>query len=45
MVLFETLKRIFEKTKNESYVRKAVALGWISKGQYEVITGMGFAQK
>lgn len=35
--MFETLKRIYDKTKKESYLVNAVAKGWITEDEKEEI--------
>lgn len=37
MVMFETLKRIYDKTRDEKYLTNAVAKGWITEEQKEAI--------
>lgn len=37
--MFETIKRLYGKTKNDTLVKNAVVKGWITAGQYKVITG------
>lgn len=37
--MFETIKRLYAKTKNTVLVANAVAKGWITAEQYEKITG------
>ena len=37
--MFETIKRLYTKTKNESIVANAVKKGWITEEQYKEITG------
>lgn len=37
--MFETIKRLYAKTKNESIVANAVKKGWITEAQYKEITG------
>lgn len=39
--MFETLKRIYNKTKKESYLVNAVSKGWITeKEKEEIITSI-----
>lgn len=41
--MFETVKRIYDKTRNKTYVRNAVARkGWITAEQYRLITGEAY---
>lgn len=37
--MFETIKRIYNKTGNKEVVGNAVLKGWITPDEYEVITG------
>lgn len=37
--MFETIKRLYAKTKDKSVVANAVKKGWITVGQYAIITG------
>lgn len=37
--MFETIKRLYVKTKNKSLVSNAVKKGWITDVQYQEITG------
>lgn len=37
MVMYETIKRIFEKTKNEDAVARAVAKEWITQADGDSI--------
>lgn len=41
--MFETIKRIYNKTGNKDAVRNAVLKGWITPEEYEVITGEAYA--
>lgn len=41
--MFETIKRIYNKTGNKDAVRNAVVKGWITAEEYEVITGEIYA--
>lgn len=41
--MFETIKRLFAKTSNETVVKNAVKKGWISEEQFEEITGKAYA--
>lgn len=41
--MFETIKRIYNKTGNKEAVRNAVLKGWITAEEYEVITGEIYA--
>ena len=37
--MFETIKRLFNKTNDFTIVRNAVVKGWITVEQYVLITG------
>ena len=37
--MFETIKRLYAKTKSKVLVANAVARGWITAKQYQQITG------
>lgn len=37
--MFETIKRLYAKTKNKHIVSNAVKKGWITAEQYKEITG------
>lgn len=37
--MYNTIKRLYEKTKNTNIVKNAVIKGWITINQYEEITG------
>ena len=37
--MFNTVKRLYEKTKDATVVANAVKKGWITADQYEEITG------
>lgn len=37
--MFETIKRIYNKTGNKEAVKNAVLKGWITPEEYEAITG------
>ena len=40
--MFYTMRRIYKKTKNKTYLDKAVKLGWITTDQEnEIITEVG----
>ena len=44
--MFETIKRLYEKTKNKDIVKAAVEkqpVPWITKEQYQEITGEVYA--
>lgn len=40
--MFETIKRLYAKTNNDSLVRNAVKKGWITAEQYKEITGKSY---
>lgn len=37
--MFQTVKRLFERTRDTLIVRNAVLKGWLTKEQYTEITG------
>ena len=37
--MFETIKRLYTKSRNETIVANAVAKGWITKEQHTEIVG------
>jgi hypothetical protein len=37
--MYRTIKRIYDKTGDIEYVKKAVAKGWITEEEYKDITG------
>lgn len=37
--MFETIKRLYVKTKNIVLVENAVKKGWITEAEYKIITG------
>lgn len=37
--MFETIKRLYAKSRNEAIVANAVAKGWITNEQYTEIVG------
>ena len=37
--MFQTVKRLFERTRDTLIVRNAVMKGWLTKEQYTEITG------
>lgn len=37
--MFETIKRLYARTNNETLVSNAVKKGWITEEQYKEITG------
>ena len=41
--MFETIKRLYDKTRNKTLVANAVAKGWITAEQYKQITGEAYA--
>ena len=41
--MFETIKRLYEKTGDKTLVANAVKKGWITKEQYKEITGKAYA--
>ena len=41
--MFETIKRLYAKTKNATVVANAVKKGWISEAEYQEITGQAYA--
>ena len=40
--MFETIKRLYAKTKNKDIVSNAVKKGWITAEQYKKITGLDY---
>lgn len=43
--MFETIKRLYEKTNDKTVVASAVKKGWITKEQYKEITGESYPAK
>ena len=41
--MYATIKRLYAKTNNITVVENAVKKGWITKEQYESITGQAYA--
>ena len=41
--MFETIKRLYNKTKNVAIVANAVKKGWITETEYQEITGEVYA--
>ena len=41
--MFETIKRLYAKTGDETLVANAVKKGWITEEQYEEITGEDYS--
>ena len=41
--MFETIKRLYAKTGDETVVANAVKKGWITKEQYKEITGKTYS--
>lgn len=37
--MFQTIKRLYDKTKNKAVVKNAVSKGWITADDYKLITG------
>jgi hypothetical protein len=37
--MYQTVSRLYTKTKNTTVVRNAVKKGWITKADYKTITG------
>lgn len=37
--MFESVKRLYEKTKNKTIVKNAVIKGWLTSEEYKTITG------
>lgn len=40
--MFETIKRLYAKTKDKTLVANAVKKTWITKEQYQEITGKAY---
>lgn len=40
--MYNTIKRLYEKTGDKIVVKNAVVKGWITKEQYEEITGEAY---
>lgn len=40
--MFETIKRLYAKTNNDTLVSNAVKKGWITEAQYKEITGKDY---
>lgn len=41
--MFDTIKRLYAKTGNNTIVKNAVKKGWITGEQYKEITGKDYA--